>query len=57
MKETTEELKKGAPKNERPLKAKQPAELNVLFDNYKTAENLGEGRWRYHGKTYKEESI
>lgn len=57
MKETNEELKKGAPKNERPLKAKQPAELNVLFDNYKTAENLGEGRWRYHGKTYKEESI
>ncbi|MCL6591225.1 MAG: hypothetical protein K6U80_14885 [Firmicutes bacterium] len=57
MKEAKEELKKGAAANERHPKTKQPAELNVLFDNYKTAEKLGEGRWRYHGKIYKEESV
>ncbi|HEX3043971.1 MAG TPA: hypothetical protein VHY08_04380 [Bacillota bacterium] len=57
MKESNENSNKLSGNNENPNKGKQLTEINIQFENYQTAENLGEGRWRYHGKTYKEESI
>ncbi len=29
----------------------------VLGSSYKPARSLGDGRWQYKGKTYKEESV
>jgi hypothetical protein len=57
MKENNEKSNELQVNNGSPNQGKPLTEINIQFENYQTAENLGEGRWRYHGKTYKEESI
>ena len=39
--------------NKKP-KLKQNPDVNPQSGGYKAAEDLGEGRWKYRGKTYKE---
>jgi hypothetical protein len=39
------------------FKIKSDPDPNKSSDNSKSAKNLGNGRWKYQGKTYKEESI
>jgi hypothetical protein len=55
MKETNDVSKKTVNAEESQSKLKQ-ADLNATSDN-KSAENLGNGRWKFQGKTYKEETI
>jgi hypothetical protein len=39
------------------FKIKPNSDSNESSDNSKSAQNLGDGRWKYQGKTYKEQSI
>jgi hypothetical protein len=39
------------------FKIKSSQNSNETSGNDKSAKNLGEGRWKYQGKTYKEQSI
>ena len=43
--------------NDEKQKIKDPLESNETSGNNKSAKNLGDGRWEYQGKTYKEEPI
>jgi hypothetical protein len=43
--------------NDEKQKTKKPIESNEFSGNDKSAKSLGNGRWKYQGKTYKEESI
>jgi hypothetical protein len=43
--------------NDEKQKTKKPLEPNEFSGNDKSAKSLGDGRWKYQGKTYKEESI
>jgi hypothetical protein len=39
------------------IKTKSNPDTKEPSENNKSAKNLGNGRWKYQGKTYKEESI
>jgi hypothetical protein len=39
------------------FKIEPTSDSNETSDNSKSAKNLGDGRWKYQGKTYKEQSI
>jgi hypothetical protein len=39
------------------FKIKPVPDTNESSGNNKSAKSLGDGRWKYRGKTYKEESI
>jgi hypothetical protein len=43
--------------DENTLKLKPKPDTHKSSGNDKSAKNLGDGRWKYQGKTYKEESI
>jgi hypothetical protein len=55
MKETHDVVKKTVNAEESQSKLKQ-ADSGANSDN-KSAESLGNGRWKFQGKTYKEEII
>lgn len=54
-----EEFKEVVNSEEMKLKLKQTAipDSITFAGSYKPAKSLGDGRWQYKGKTYKEESI
>ncbi len=54
-----EESKKVVSSEEVKEKLKKEASLDSItfVGNYRPATNLGDGRWQYKGKTYKEESL
>jgi hypothetical protein len=57
MEENNDGLEKVVIDKKHKTDEKQAPESNECSDNGKTSKNLGDGRWEYHGKTYKEESI
>ena len=55
----SDDVKKVVSSEEIKLKLKQAAipDSITFAGSYKPAQNLGDGRWQYKGKIYKEEAI